>query len=57
MYVIFMYVMSGPRMQKSRLLLQMPLVVLVLGIVEFVMSPITPVLVPRCRNPNHFPSV
>jgi hypothetical protein len=30
-YVIFMYVMSGPCMQKSRLPLRIPLVVLVLG--------------------------
>ena len=30
-YVIFMYVMSGPCMQKSRLLLRIPLVVLMLG--------------------------
>ena len=52
-----MYVISGPCMQKSRLLLQMPLVVLVLEIVEFVMSPVTPVLLPGCCNSNEIPSI
>lgn len=45
--------MSGPCMQKSGLLLRMPLVMLVLGIVEFVIMPVTPVLPPGCCNPNN----
>lgn len=49
--------MSGPCMQKSRLPLRIPLVVLVLRIVGFVMSPVTPVLLPGCCNSNDFPSV
>jgi hypothetical protein len=50
-----MYVMSGPCMQKSRLLMRLPLVVLVLGNVEFVMSHVTPMLLPGSCNPNDPP--
>ena len=54
-YVILMYVMSGPCMQKSRLLCGFHWLCWCLGMVEFVMLPVTPVLPPGCCNPNNPP--